>query len=110
MPMHFIVVDLAGKFKLSPQGYRYALTVIDRLTYYAWSIMLFTKEAYGVVHAYLVHSKFSGSHKMLSHSGTEFKNKLFMHIVSTMEMKQVFRSPYYPQDDGCIKNVYKWFI
>ena len=32
MPMHFTVMDLIGKCKLSPQGYQYALTVIDMLT------------------------------------------------------------------------------
>ena len=33
-PMHSIMVDLKGKFKLSPQGHQYALTMIEMLTAY----------------------------------------------------------------------------
>ena len=43
MPIHFIVMDLIGKFKPSPKGHQYALTVIDMLTNYTWCILLFTK-------------------------------------------------------------------
>ena len=53
MPMYFIAMDLIGKFKLLPQVYQYALTVIDMLMYYTWCIPLCTKEADNVVHAYL---------------------------------------------------------
>ena len=44
MPMHLIVIKLIGKFKLSPQGYQYALTVIDMMMNYKWCIPLFTKK------------------------------------------------------------------
>ena len=36
MPMNFISMDLIGKFKLSPHGHQYDLTVIDMLTNYTW--------------------------------------------------------------------------
>ena len=60
MPMHFIVMDLIGKFKPSAYGYQYALTVIDMLMNCTRYILLLTKEADKVVHAYLVkvYSKF----------------------------------------------------
>ena len=32
MPVHFIAIDLIGRFKLLPQGYQYALTGFDMLT------------------------------------------------------------------------------
>ena len=50
MPMHFIVVDLIGTFKPSPQGNQYAPTVIDMLTYYIWYLLLYTIEADEVAH------------------------------------------------------------
>ena len=54
VPMHFIAMDLIGKFKPSSQGHQYALTVNDMLTNYTWCMLLFTEEADKVVHAYLV--------------------------------------------------------
>ena len=36
MPVHFIVIDLMRKFKLSSQGHQYVLTVIDMLMNYTW--------------------------------------------------------------------------
>ena len=45
MPMHFTALDLIGRFKMSPQGHLYVLTIIDMLTNYKWLLLLFTKEA-----------------------------------------------------------------
>ena len=72
MPMHYIVIHLIGKFKLSPEGHQYALTVIYMLTNYTWCILLFTKEADEAVHAVLVnvYFKFGRSLKILSDNGT----------------------------------------
>ena len=83
--MHFIVMNLIGKFKPLPQGHQHALNVIDMLTIYTWCIPLFTKEVDEVVHAYLVHvySTLCGSHKFLSDNVTELKNKIFMEVAFT---------------------------
>ena len=107
-PVHFIVMDLIDKFTLLPQGHYSALTVIDMLTNYMWFIPLCTKEADRVVHAYLayVYSMFDGLHRILSETGTEFMNKLFMQIASTLGMKQMLRSHYLPGVSGCIENVH----
>ena len=79
MPMHFMM-DLIGKFILSPQGHQYASTVIDMLTNYTWCRLLLTKEANEVVHAYLVNMYSKLAHKILSDNGTEFQNKLLHHF------------------------------
>ena len=50
--MHFIVMDLVGKFKPSPQGHQYAITVKNMLTSYTWCIPLHTKEADEVAHTH----------------------------------------------------------
>ena len=107
MFMHFIMMDLIVKFKLSPQGYQYVFTVIDMLVSYAWYIPLYVKGTDEVVHLYLVniYSEFGGSHKILLDDGTEFKSKLFMQVSSTLEMKQVLSSADYPCSSGHIENV-----
>ena len=60
MPMHFIVMDLIGKFKPLPHWHWYSLTVIDILINYTGCILVFMKEADKVVHAFFVnvYSKF----------------------------------------------------
>ena len=87
--MHFTTMDLIGTFEVSPQGHQYALTVIDMLMNSTWCMLLFTKEANEVLHAYLVsvYSTFSGSHMILSDSTTEFKSKLFTQVACTWGMK-----------------------
>ena len=84
MPMHFIVMNLMGKFKLLLQGHQYPLNVIDTLMNYTSCKPPFTKEADEVVHVYLpnLYSMFGGLHKILSYNGTEFKNKLFSQVSS----------------------------
>ena len=49
-PMHFIVMNVIGKFKQSFQGHQYALTIIDILMNYTWCTPLHTKGAVEVVH------------------------------------------------------------
>ena len=50
---------------------------------------------YEAVHAYLVnvYSKFGQLYKILSENDTEFKNKLFLQVPSTLGMKQIFSFP-----------------
>ena len=62
MPIHFILMDLIGKFK---PLHHYALNVIDMLTNNTWCIRLFKKEVSEVVHTYLVnvYCKSGGSDK-----------------------------------------------
>ena len=110
MSMHFIVMDLMGKYKVSPQAHQYGLTVTNTLTNYTWCMLLFSKVADKVMHTYFVHmySKFGGLHKILSDSGTEFKNNLFAQVSSTMRMNQVFSSPCYSLGNGCIENIYNF--
>ena len=71
--MHFIVVDLIGKFKLLFQGHCHALIITDILPNYAGCIPLYTIETDQIVHAYLinVYLNLCGLHKLLSDNGTD---------------------------------------
>ena len=64
-----------------------------------------------MLHVYIVsiYSKFGSSHEIFSYNGTEFKKKLFVQAASTLGMKQVFCSPYYPQGNRHIENV-QYFV
>ena len=61
-------MDSIGKFKPLPQGYYYPLIVVEMLMNY----------------------KLGESHNILSDNATEFKNKLFVKVTSTLGKKQVF--------------------
>ena len=68
-------------------------------------IPLMTKTAQEVIQAYMryVYSKFSGSEKLLSDNGTEFKNKLFKDFAKQLGVEyKVYTPPYKPQCNGKI--------
>ena len=110
IPMCIIMMNLIEKFKSSPQGHQYALTVIDMLMNCSWCIALYTEETDVVVHAYLVHiySMFSWSQKILSNNSTEFKNKLLESVASPLGMNRCLVFPYYPSGNWCIENVHNF--
>ena len=111
-PMQFISMDLIGEFHPpSQQGHRYALTVICMHTSYVFCIPLKTKTAEEVLQAYIrnVYSKFSGSEKILSDNGTEFKNKLFEDVAKQLGVEyKVYTPPYRPQCNGKIEGFHKY--
>ena len=98
--MQFISMDLIGEFHPpSQQGHRYALTVICMDTSYVFCSPLKTKTAQEVLQAYMrhVYSKFSGSEKILSDNGTEFKNTLFEDVAKKLGVEyKVYMPPYRP--------------
>ena len=106
-PMQFISMDLIGEFHpRTSKGKRYTLTVICMLMGYVFCIPLKTKTAEEVLQAYIdnVYSKFSGSLKILSDNGTEFKNKIFEEVAK--ELGVVYKlctPPYHPASNGRIE-------
>ena len=110
--MQFISMDLIGEFHPpSQQGHRYALTVICMHTSYVFCIPLKTKTAQEVIQSYMryVYSKFSGSEKILSDNGTEFKNKLFEEVSKQLGMVyKVYLPPYRLQCNDKIEGFHKY--
>ena len=106
-PMHFISMDLIGKFHPpTSRKHRYALTVICMLTGYVFCVPLKTKAAEEVIQAYIdnVYSKFGGSLKMLSDNGTEFKNKVFEQVAKELGLEyKLYTPPYHPASNGRIE-------
>ena len=106
-PMEFISMDLIGEFyPPSKLGHKYALTVICMLTGYVFCVPLKSKQANEVLQAYIdnVYVKFSGSLKILSDNGTEFKNQLFEKIDKELGMKhKIYTAPYRPSSNGHIE-------
>ena len=97
-PMEFISMDLIGElYPPSKSGHKYALTVICMLTGYVFCVPLKRKQATEVLQAYIdnIYAKFSGSLKILSDNGTEFKNQLFKKIAKELGVKyKIYTVPY----------------
>ena len=106
-PKQFISMDLIGEFHPpTTKGKRYALTVICMLTGYVFCIPLKTKTAEEVLQVYIdqVYSKFSGSIKILSDNGTEFKNKIFEQVAKELGVVyKLYTPPYHPASNGRIE-------
>ena len=74
-------------------------------------IPLKMKTAQEVIQTYMryVYSKFSGSEKILSDNGTEFKNKLFKDVAKQLGVEyKVYTPPYRSQCNGKIEGFHKY--
>ena len=111
-PMELICMDLIGEFHPpTSRGHRDALTVMDMLTGFAFCAPLQTKKAEEIVQTYLdtVYHRFSGSRKILSHNGTEFKNRVFEEIAKKLGCEvRAYSPPYRPQSNGRIECFHKF--
>ena len=106
VPMEFIAMDLIGPFVTSSRGNKYALTVIDMFTSYAFCCPLENKTADAVVTAYLtnVFCLHGSSRKILSDNGTEFQNDLHSSVCELLGVEaRVFSPAYRPQSNGKIE-------
>ena len=105
-------MDLIREFHLpTSRGHRYTLTVMDMLTGFVFCDPLQTKKAKEIVQKYLdtVYYRFSGSRKILSDDGTEFKNKVFEEIAKKLDCEvRVYSLPYQPQSNGRIECFHKF--
>ena len=91
-PMDFISIDLVGPFETTVKGNQYALTVIYMLTNYIICIPIPDKSTDKIVNVHLqeVYCKLRGSLKILSDTGSEFKNSIFSKRATCLVIKHSF--------------------
>ena len=78
LPMEFICMDLVGPIlPPSSRANKYVLTVIDMLTGFTIAVPIKNKNAETICEAYRdnIYCVFSGSSRMLTDNGSEFKIK-----------------------------------
>ena len=103
LPMEFICMDLVGPIHPpSSRGNKYVLTVIDMLTGFTIAVPIKNKNAETICTAYRdnVYCVFSGSSRMLTDNGSEFKNKEIQEVCDTLGLKHIFSPVYTPQSNG----------
>ena len=112
LPMEFICMDLVGPIHLpSSRGNKYVLTVIDMLTGFTVAVPIKNKNAETICEAYRdnVYCVFSGSSRMLTDNGSEFKNKEMQEVCDTLGLKHIFSPVYTPQSNGRLEGWHRFF-
>ena len=110
-PIEYISMDLIGPFPLTAKGNKYALTVIDMFTSYAWCVPIPTKHAEVVLEAYLSHvyPQAAGSRKILSDNGTEFTEEIHQYVCKELGVEaRVYSPAYHPQTNGKIEGFHRF--
>ena len=97
-PMEFICINLIGEFcPPSSKGNRYALTAVCMLTGFTFCIPIKNKTAQEVVTTWRNHISFPFGvyRKLLTDSGTKFKNDLFSQIAEQLGVERKIYTPPY---------------
>ena len=112
LPMEFICMDLVGPIHLpSSRGNKYVLTVIDMLTGFTIAVPIKNQNAETICEVYRdnIYCVFSGSSRMLTDNGSEFKNKEMQEVCDTLGLKHIFSPVYTPQSNGRLKGWHRFF-
>ena len=112
LPMEFICMDLVGPLHLpNSRGNKYVLTVIDMLTGFTIAVPIKNKNAETICEAYRdnIYCVFSGSSRMLTNNGSEFKNKEMQEVCDTLGLKHIFSPVYTPQSNGHLEGWHRFF-
>ena len=110
--MEFICMDLVGPIHPpSTRGNKYVLTVIDMLTGFTMAVPIKNKNAETICEAYQdnIYCVFSGSSRILTDNGSEFKNKEMQEVCDTLGLKHIFSPVYTPQSNGRLEGWHRFF-
>ena len=106
-----------SKYAWHNNGYKYILTIIDVYSRRAWAIKLKSKESKEVISAIkpiLINEKVKLLH---TDNGSEFTSNEFRNMCQSLNVKQIFGTPYTPHSQGHIERfnrtlksmIYKYF-
>jgi len=81
-PFHMINIDIKGPYKMSPQGYRYILVIIDHFTSWMEAAPLRGITAVEVINTFfnLIISRHGCPEIVISDKGSQFTSSLFQKL------------------------------
>ena len=101
VPFYMIGVDLIGPLKLTRQGNKYILSIIDYYTKYAEAVALPNQEAETVVRALeQVFARHGMPSVLLTDQGRNFESHLVASICQLFGIEKRRTTAYHPQTDG----------
>ena len=100
-----IHADIVGPLPTSQDGYRYCLTIIDRVT--GWPEAFPLKEITADVIAKVIYegwiTRFGCPMKVTTDQGRQFESKLFTQLMRYLGIQKIRTTPYHPQSNGAIE-------
>ncbi|CAK1600424.1 unnamed protein product [Parnassius mnemosyne] len=98
-------IDIVGPLEISPDGYRYLLTIIDRRTRWAEAFPLRDITAETVAkHLYEGWiCRYGCPMKLTSDQGRQFESSLFNQLLKMLGVKRIRTTPYHPQSNGAVE-------
>lgn len=102
-------VDIVGPLNTSPQGHRYLVTMIDRVT--RWPEAIPTEDITAETVARIVYehwiARFGCPSTLTSDQGRQFESQLFTKLMHMMGIKKTRTTPYHPQSNGMIERFHR---
>ena len=112
VPMQLICMNLVGPIlPVTSRGNRFILTCIDMLTGFTIAVPIKDKTTSTVCDAYRAHIYciFSGSARILTDNGTEFKNEQMDELCKQLNVKRVYSPVYTPEANGRLEAWHHFF-
>ena len=102
-------IDLVGPFPESPKGYKYLLTICDRLSRYIQIVPLKNMLAEEVTKAFFSSwvCTFGIPEAILSDQGTQFEGKIFTNLMNLLKIHKKRTTAYRPQANGLIERQHR---
>lgn len=108
-PFDVVSLDVTGPFRMTNQGFRYILGIIDNFSGFPALVPLKSIDANSVLNA-LVNSwttLFGFPRTIHSDNAAIFHSQQFENFCSKFNIKQTFSAPYHPQSNGKIERLFK---
>lgn len=102
-------IDLIGPFQPTEDGYRYVLTMCDRLSRYLEMAPLKTMRAIDVVRA-MVNTwicQFGIPENIISDQGSQFESDVFQTLCEAFKIRKKRTTAYRPQANGAIERMHR---
>lgn len=102
---HHIHVDIIGPLAISPDGYRYCVTIIDRGTRWpeAFPIKDITSETIAKVIYEGWITRFGCPVRLTSDQGRQFESQLFTDLLKYLGVRKIRTTSYHPQANGLVE-------
>lgn len=106
-----IHIDIVGPLKITEQGYRYCLTIIDRFTKWPEAIPLKEITAENVAKALYDCwiTRYGCPIKITSDQGRQFESNLFNHLMKAMGIQRIRTTAFHPQSNGMVERWHRSF-
>ena len=108
-PFEMISIDICGPLPMTKSGNRYIVSIIDKFSRFCLLVPVKNIKTTTIIKAYERWiSLFGPPHSVLSDNGSQFVSEMFKKYNESLDIKQKFSSPYYPESNGQVERLHRW--